>query len=112
MMHYWDFDKDKKSQITSFFLNPCDLEKWMYQNKAEYTGNYVEGVLQDSFVVATKRGYAFFYDHCLNAWSSDYAVYFIPYKAGGKHMKSYDKLWAEWLTFEDKYGYKEDEETA
>ena len=113
MLNYWNFNKDKKNLITSFYLNPNDLDKWMYQNKASYTGNYVEGVLHDSFVLETKRGYAFFYDHYLNEWSSDYEVYFIPYKAGEMHMLSYDKLWAEWMEFEDKYGYREDDaETA
>ena len=102
MLHYWNFNKDRKSTITSFYLAHSDLDKWMYQNKAEYTGEYVEGVLLDSFVVSTKRGYAFFYEHVLNCWSSDYAVYFIPYKSGEKHLKAYDRLWAEWMDFESK----------
>ena len=102
MLNYWNFNKDKKSTITSFYLAHSDLSKWMYQNKAEYTGEYVDGVLLDSFVVSTNRGYAFFYEHFLNEWSSDYAVYFIPYKSGKKHLKAYDNLWANWLDFESK----------
>ncbi len=97
-MHYWHFNKGKDT-VTSFYLDPADFDKWMQQNKAEFTGDYVTGVLQDSFVVATKRGYAFFYEHYLNEWSSDYAVYFISYKSGEKHLKAYDRLWADWLQF-------------
>lgn len=100
MINYWHFCKDKETQITQFYLNPYDLDKWMYQNKAGYTGCFVDGCLQDNFVVETKRGYAFFYEHFLNAWSSDFKVYFIPYKAGEKHMPAYDQLWAEWYDFE------------
>lgn len=101
MLNYWHFDKDRKSGITSFYLDPKDFEQWMKQNNAEYTGNYAAGVLLDNFVVSASRGYAFFYEHYLNAWSSDYLVYFIPYKAGYQHEKAYDQLWAEWLRFEE-----------
>ena len=102
MLNYWNFCKDKNSTITVFYLDPADLDKWLYQNKAEYTGSYVEGCLQDNFVVSTKRGYAFFYEHILNEWSSDFGVFFIPYKSGEKHMESYDFLWSEWFDFEQK----------
>ena len=85
-----------KDHVTRFYLDPADLDKWMNQNKAEYTGDFVDGCLQDNFVVATKRGYAFIYEHVLNAWCSDFEVSFIPYK--------YDdsKLWAEWHQFCDR----------
>ena len=95
MLNYWHFCKGK-DHVTRFYLDPADLDKWMNQNKAEYTGDFVDGCLQDNFIVATKRGYAFIYEHVLNAWCSDFEVSFIPYK--------YDdsKLWAEWNQFCDR----------
>lgn len=101
MLNYWNFSKHRNT-VTSFYLDPKDFDKWMYQNRGEYTGDFVEGCLLDSFVIATKRGYAFFYENALNSQSSDYAVYFIPYKSGKKHLKAYDHLWANWYEFEEK----------
>lgn len=77
---------------TIFFLNPVDLGKWMYQNKAHYMGNFVEGVLQDSFMLSTSRGYAAVYDHFLNPWVSDLRIEFQPEKA-------FD-VWERWEKFE------------
>lgn len=65
--------------VTMFELAPGrEFDRWMKQNGAEYTGDYIEGVLQDSFVVSTRRGYAAIYEHYLNTWSSDYRVEFQP----------------------------------
>lgn len=44
--------------MTEFDINPKYFDKWFYQNKAAYIGDYVEGVLLDNFVIATKRGFA------------------------------------------------------
>lgn len=52
--------------MTRFYLNAGALGRWMHQNKALYTGAYVEGVLIDSFVVETKRGVAAIYEHALS----------------------------------------------
>jgi hypothetical protein len=100
MINYWNFNKS--GNITSFYLDAHDFGKWSEQNKAVFSGAYVEGVLLDSFVMETKRGYAFFYEHYLNSCSSDYAVFFIPYEAGKQHKKEYDSLWSEWFEFEEK----------
>ena len=102
MLNFWNFSKDKKTGITIFNLNPCDFEKWLNQNHGEYTGCFVDGCLQDNFVIATKRGYAFFYEHVRNSWASDYTVYFIPYKSGEKHEKVYDILWRNWYEFAER----------
>ena len=75
--------------MTRFYLNAGALGRWMHQNKAQYTGAYVEGVLVDSFVVETKRGVAAIYEHALNEWTSNYYV-------------EVDKIWADWYTFEEK----------
>lgn len=108
-MKYWDFSKDKESNVTSFYLSPGeDFNTWMHQNKAEYTGAFVDGCLLDSFVVSTKRGYAFMYEHARSAWTSDYTVYFVPYtelKKGSGNAA--DKLWAAWYEFEDAAAEKE-----
>ena len=70
--------------MTRFYLNAGALGRWMYQNKAQHTGAYVEGVLVDSFVVETKRGVAAIYEHYLNEWTSNYYVEFTDYKNGLK----------------------------
>ena len=53
--------------IKKFLLDPAALDKWMYQNKAIYTGDYIEGCLLDNFVVGTRRGYAAIYENYINA---------------------------------------------
>lgn len=84
--------------MTRFYLNAGALGRWMHQNKAQYTGAYVEGVLVDSFVVETKRGVAAIYEHYLNEWTSNYCVEFTPYKSGAE----VNELWKEWNEFEEK----------
>ena len=41
-------------QVLTFRLRPSELGKWMHQNRAEYTGDSVEGCLLDSFVLTCK----------------------------------------------------------
>lgn len=79
-------------RIVVFTLAPAELEKWMHQNKAVYTGGFVEGCLLDNFVVATKRGFAAIYERHLNEWSSDYIVEFEPGAA--------QAVWSRWYEFE------------
>jgi hypothetical protein len=80
--------------ITCFRLEPgAAFEKWARQNGAEYTGDYVEGCLLDSFVVATRRGYAAFYEHYVNEWTSDYLVEF---QAGAAQT-----VFSNWYKFEE-----------
>ena len=67
---------ERKDGVTTFYLNPCELEKWMYQNKADYTGDYFEGCLLDNFIVSTKNGIAAIYEHYVNSNQSDYLVKF------------------------------------
>ncbi len=78
--------------MTEFFIDPKELEKWMHQNRAQYTGGFIEGCLLDNFVVATKRGFAAIYEHPLNEWSSNYRVEFEPGAAQG--------VWRNWYEFE------------
>ena len=47
--------------MTEFDIDPKYFGKWFHQNEAKYTGDFVEGVLLDNFVIATKRGFA---DRC------------------------------------------------
>ena len=79
--------------MTTFRIGPADLEKWMHQNEAEYTGAFAPGCLLDNFVLACKRGFAAFYEHYLNCWSSDYLVEFEPGPAQG--------VWKNWYEFEE-----------
>lgn len=77
----------------------CDaLEKWLTQNKAQYTGDFVEGCLLDNYVVSCKRGFAAVYEDYINANSSGYKIVFAPYK----DHKSVDQLWSDWYDFKSK----------
>lgn len=79
--------------LTKFRISPKNLEKWMHQNEAEYTGAFVEGCLLDNFVLACKRGFAAVYEHYLNCWSSDYLIEFQPGAA--------QEVWKNWYRFEE-----------
>lgn len=83
----------KPSAVTRFRLGSTELKKWMHQNKAEYTGDCVEGCLLDNFVLACKRGFAAVYEHTLNCWTSDYIVEFAP----GAALE----VWKNWYCFKD-----------
>jgi|InofroStandDraft_1065614.scaffolds.fasta_scaffold07494_9 hypothetical protein len=86
-------DVAKASAVTRFRLGSTALEKWMRQNQAEYTGDYVEGCLLDNFVLACKRGFAAVYEHALTCWTSDYIVEFAPGAA--------QDVWENWYRFAD-----------
>lgn len=58
------------------FLLKMDLEQWLHQNNAEYTGDFFDGCLLDNFIVYCKNGVAALYEHYLNEWSSCYEVHF------------------------------------
>lgn len=77
-----------------FFISPQGLKKWMHQNRADYTGAFVEGTLLDNFVIACKRGFAAVYEHCLNEWSSDYRVEF--------DLGAAQEVWNRWYRFEER----------
>ena len=62
--------------VREFYIHPNFLGKWLHQNKAEYTGDYYDGVLLDNFVVQTKNGIAAIYEHYINPNKSDYLVKF------------------------------------
>lgn len=69
----------KKEGVTTFQIGIADMNKWIHQNNAEYTGDFVDGVLADSFMLSCKRGTAAIYEHYVNEWSSNYLVLFVPY---------------------------------
>ena len=68
----------KENGVTCLRLDADKLEKWMHQNKADFTGDYIEGCLLDNFVISTKRGYAAVYENYVNTWTSDYYIEFQP----------------------------------
>ena len=95
--------------ITTFRVK--DEAKWEHQNRAEYTGDYLEGVTQDSYVLACKRGYAFVYARSKAAgWISWHEYKFAPYK----DKESCAELWREWREIEADYeqGWNDYEEWA
>jgi hypothetical protein len=79
-------------KMTEFDINPKYLEMWLHQNRAEYTGDCVEGVLLDNFVLATKRGFAAVYEKYCNEWTSCYHVVFEPGTA--------QNMFRQWYKFE------------
>lgn len=83
----------KKEGITTFQIGIGGMNKWIHQNDAEYTGDFVEGVLADSFILCCKRGTAAIYEHYLNAWCSNYIVYFVPYSDEKRTNKLYDDFY-------------------
>ena len=82
-----------ENNVTYISIGLCQLEQWMKQNKAEYTGDYIEGCLLDNFVLCTDRGFAAVYENYLNANSSDYYIEFQPFPA--------QEVWKEWYKFEE-----------
>lgn len=82
--------------ISTFMVD--NEAKWERQNDAEYTGDYVEGVTCDSYVLACKRGYAFVYSRSKAAgWVAWHEYKFAPYK----DKEACDALWDEWYAFAD-----------
>ena len=71
------YQKEKESTVTRFYLDPCDLNKWMHQNDVIPIA-FVDGCLQDNMLFKTKRGYAAVYEHYVNEWSSDFYIEFQP----------------------------------
>lgn len=90
--------------MKKYYLNPLHFEKWMHQNKGNYTGMFLECSLLDNFVIETKRGFAFVYEHYVNPNMSDYLVEFIPYK----NTKEIDVALSAWYDFYDKYNTGDD----
>lgn len=81
--------------ITRFCIDPTNLEKWMRQNKAKYTGTFIEGCLLDNFVLVCKRGFAAVYERYVNCWTSNYMIEFQPGPA--------QDVWRGWYQFEEGY---------
>ena len=79
--------------IKQFIVGSCDIEKWLHQNKAEYTGDYVEGCLLDNFVVMTKRGFAAVYEKYATPNSS---VYRTEWESG-----TAQEVFRRWYEFEE-----------
>ncbi len=80
--------------MTVFKISPANLEKWMHQNQAKYTGAFVEGTLLDNFVLICKRGFAAVYERYVNPNMSEYLVEFETGTAQG--------VWKRWYEFEER----------
>lgn len=81
--------------IKKFLLDPAALEKWLHQNKAIYTGDFLEGCLLDSFIVSTRRGYAAIYEKYINANKSGY---YVEFEAGPAK-----NVFSNWYKMEEAY---------
>lgn len=81
--------------IKKILLDPAALEKWMHQNKANYTGDFLEGCLLNNFIVSTRRGYAAIYEKYINPNKSGY---YIEFEAGTAAA-----IFNNWSEFYNKY---------
>ena len=79
--------------MKQFYLEPVNLQKWMHQNAAEYTGDFVEGCLLDNFVLICRRGFAAVYESFVNPNMSRYRVEFERGAA--------QEVFARWYAFEE-----------
>lgn len=61
--------------MTQLYLNTCNLDKFLHQNKAELI-DFFYGCLQDNALYSTKGGTMAIYEHYLNCWSSDLLIIF------------------------------------
>lgn len=82
----------RQETVTRFRICSTDMESWIRQNQAEYTGAMVEGCLLNNFVLACNGGFAAVYEHYINEWTSDYLVEFEPGAA--------QTVWKRWCEFE------------
>ena len=78
--------------MREFTFNQSGLNKWIHQNQAKYTGDFIDGTLLDNFVLCCKRGYAAIYERPLNEWSSCYRV---EYEHGAAQ-----EIWKRWYNVE------------
>lgn len=82
----------RKAKWTTIYIHEAHLlGKWLHQNAAECTGDFVEGVLLDNFVVWTKNGVAAIYEQYVNSSKSEYRVEFQ--RGDG------DIVWRRWEQF-------------
>ena len=88
-----------ENTIHAFYLEPKHFDKWAHQNQIEYTGDFVEGVLLDNFVVFTKHGIAALYAHYLNPWQSNYIVEFV--REDKNNSEWTQKIMERWYKFEE-----------
>ena len=79
-----------------YVLNPSAINKFMHQNNAEYTGDFVEGSLLDNFIISCKRGFIAVYEKYVNPNSSEYLFKFAAYK----NKEDVDCLFSEFIEFE------------
>lgn len=80
--------------ITTFYIGSTELEWWMQQHGAEYTGDIIEGCLLDNFVLECEGGFAAVYERYLTEWTSDYV---IEFEAGCA-----ETVWRQWYEFRAK----------
>lgn len=66
----------KGAKMKTFYIDVCDLDKWLHQNGAEIIADY-DGCLIDNLLCETKNGATMaLYEHYVNCWTSNYYVQF------------------------------------
>lgn len=97
-----------QGKIIKFYIEPNKLEKWMHQNKANFTGTAIEGCLLDNFVIDTEKGFAMVYESYVNPNQSRYYVEYAisrekNEKGNYKHCIAWKIVWKNWYKFAAKY---------
>ena len=82
--------------VTVFRIDAGNLDKWVKQNDGEYI-DCIMGCLQDSFLIATRRGYAIAKEHFVNTWTSDFYMIFQPYSSN-----DVTDLWNEMVDLDER----------
>lgn len=77
------------------YLDPSRLNEFCEKNQIGEALDAFEGTLLDGFIAAFPGGYAAFYPHYLNEWSS---VYYVEYGYGNA-----SNVWHNWDKFMEQY---------
>jgi len=81
--------------MTTFKIyDEAEMGKWVVQNNAVYTGDFIDGTLLDNFTVWTRRGMAIITEYIENCWTSSYLV---------RWSKDESLIWDLWDEFEKNY---------
>ena len=75
--------------IETFY--PADEESWEYENEAEQTGDFFDGVLLDNYMLKCRDGYCAVFEEYVNEWTSRHVYKLARYD----DQADIDELWDE-----------------
>lgn len=86
------------------YLDPSRLQEFCEKNQIGEQIDSFEGTLLDGFIAAFPGGYAAFYPHYINEWSSDY---YVEYGYGEAR-----NVWYNWNKFMEQYNAESETDEA